>query len=75
MTSQHHSFLTAERGAGDERVAESVHGQVRQRRQGALDRVGQRFLLAADGSDVGERGGQRRAVCGQVELVVHEVTP
>jgi hypothetical protein len=41
---------------------------VTERGQGAFDGVGQFLLLAADGGDVGERGGQRRTP-GEFEFV------
>ena len=73
---QHHSFFVAasrvtESRARDERVAVPGHLEVRQRAQRALDRVGQRALLAADRGDVDEGGGKRGAIGVQVEVVIH----
>ena len=71
MTSQHHPLASPERGPRDERVAVARHRQVRQLPERVLERVGQRALGAADRGDVGQRGGQLRAVEVQVKVVVH----
>ncbi len=71
MTGQHHPLFSPELGPGDERVAVPGHRQLRQASELALDRVRERALLAADGGDVGQRGGQLGAVEVQVEVVVH----
>ena len=76
VASQHYSFFFSaarvpESRARDERVAVAGHLQVRQAAQRALDRVGQRALLAADRGDVDEGGGERGAFGMQVKVVVH----
>jgi len=59
---QDHPLRPPEHGAGHDRVAVPVHGQVRERPERALDGVGQRPLVAADRGGVHEPGGQRRPV-------------
>ena len=76
MARQHHSFFAAasrvtESRAGDERVAVPGHLEVRQGAQRALDRVGQRALLAADRGDIDEGGGELGAFGVQVKVVIH----
>ena len=75
MTGQHHPLFSPERGPGHERVAVPGHRQLRQAPELAFDRVREGALLAADGGDVGQRGGQRGAVEVQVEVVVHGCQP
>ena len=65
----------AEVGARDERVAATGEGQVRQREQGLLDRVGDLLLLVADGEDVDELLGEGDDVGGQVEMAMASIQP
>ena len=64
---QQHPARPAERGPGEHRVAVAVHLRPADGPQRRLDRVGERALVAGDRLDVDQRGGQRRAVRGQVE--------
>ncbi len=60
-------FRPAEHGPRHDRVAVTVHGQVRQRSQRRLDGVRDRPFVAADRGHVDQPGRQRRPVKVQVE--------
>ena len=64
---QHHPLGPAQLGAGHDRIIVAMHPQVAQRREGRVDRVGDRRLLPGDGGDVQQGAGQFGDVAGQVQ--------
>lgn len=59
----------AEVGAGDHRVADPLHGEVREGGEGRLDGVREPGLLAALGGEVDEGAGEGDDVGGEIEGV------
>ena len=68
VAGQNDPLRAAQAGAGDDAVAVPVHGQMGQRAQGVLDRVGEGGFVAAHRGDVDDARGQRRRVGGQVQF-------
>ena len=67
VSGDHDPLVTAQVGAGHDRVAVADDVQVRQGQQGRLDVVGEGLLVQALGRRVHEGGGQRDDVGGEVE--------
>ncbi len=67
VSGEQHPLGAAEVGPGDDRVPVPVHGEVRQGPQGRLHGVGEHLLVAADGGDVDQSGGELTAGPGEVQ--------
>ncbi len=65
---QDHPLRPAEVRPRDQGVPLPLHRQVRQGRQRALDRAGQRLLIPADRGDVDQCRGERGRVTGKIQF-------
>ena len=72
---QDDALRAAQVRAGDDGVAVAQHGQMRQRVQRGLDRIGEIAFLAAHRGDVDEACGERGRVGGQVQFHPRSLTP